>query len=86
MKKMMNHGNISGNFCTSARSAAASCCCNSSVCAFSFVDAALLASILLCLRLSLRLSILAIALYIIIIIIILVWKAAPGGKHLLQGE
>lgn len=82
MKKMMDHGNTSGNFCTSARSAAAFCCCNSSVCAFSFVDAALLASILLCLRLNLRLSILAIALYIII----LVWKVAPGGRHLLQGE
>lgn len=81
MKKMMNHGNTSGNFCTSARSAAVSCC-NSSVCAFSFVDAALLASILLCLRLNLRLSILAIALYIMI----LVWKVAPGGRHLLQGE
>lgn len=81
MKKMKNHDNQKSTFCTSARSAAAFCC-NSSVCAFSFVDAALLASILLCLRLSLRLSILAIALYIVI----LVWKAAPGEKHLLQGE
>lgn len=80
MKTMKNHDNQKSTFCTSARSAAF--CCNSSVCAFSFVDAALLASILLCLRLNLRLSILAIALYIVI----LVWKAAPGGRHLLQGE
>lgn len=68
--------------CASARSAAAFCCCADSARAFSLMDAALLASVLFCLRLSLRLSILVIGLYIIT----LVWKMAPGWKSLLQGE
>lgn len=82
MKTMKNPGCEANASCTSARNAAAFCCCADSARACILMDAALLASILFCLRLSLRLSILVIGLYIIT----LVWKMAPGWKSLLQGE
>lgn len=83
MKTKRNSSTNATFSCTSARSAAAFGCCKPcSARAFSLMDAALLASVLFCLRLSLRLSILVIGLYIIT----LVWTSASGGKPLLQGK
>lgn len=68
----------------SARSAAAFCCCAESARIIILMDAALLASILICLCFSLRLSILVlVGLYVIIT---LVWNRRAGWKSLLQGE
>lgn len=69
----------------SARSAAAFCCCAESARIIILMDAALLASILICLCFSLRLSILVlVGLYVMIIA--LVWNRRAGWKSLLQGE